>query len=710
MNSITGSAHQILRTTFGYDAFRGLQAPIIERVIAGGDALVLMPTGGGKSLCYQIPSMVRHGTGVVVSPLIALMQDQVEALRQLGVRAAFLNSTLAPEAQYQVERQFLAGALDLLYVAPERLNTERFLALLEQTAISLFAIDEAHCVSQWGHDFRADYLQLSLLHQRFPAIPRIALTATADERTRGEIIERLGLGQAKVFCSGFDRPNIRYAIAAKRNARAQLLHFLRVEHPGDAGIVYCLSRKNVEETATFLGAQGLTALPYHAGLPNDERQRNQRRFLMEEGVVIVATIAFGMGIDKPNVRFVAHLDLPKSPEAYYQETGRAGRDGEPANAWMVYGLQDVITLRQMVESSEADERHKRVERHKLESMLGLCEVTSCRRQTLLRYFGEERREPCGNCDNCLSPPSTWDGTEAARKALSCAYRANQRFGAHHLIDILLGRRSERIDRLGHTHLSTFGIGRDLDEKQWLSVFRQLITLGYLDVDHEAFGALKLTDASRPVLRGETRLLLRRDEDKKLARQASSSNTALADPENHRLWLALRDLRTQLAAKQGVPPYVIFHDAVLLDMVKLRPRNLAELGRLSGVGETKLERYGAAFLAVIQPHPAATSTAGGVSPTSLETLNLFQLGMTPEQIAVRRALKLSTILDHLATMVSYGRLPARAVVPLDEAEIAMIERVWRGLPEEEQRGVKALYEAFDGQYDYGILRCLRAEWR
>ena len=710
MNSITGSAHQILRTTFGYDAFRGLQAPIIERVIAGGDALVLMPTGGGKSLCYQIPSMVRHGTGVVVSPLIALMQDQVEALRQLGVRAAFLNSTLAPEAQYQVERQFLAGALDLLYVAPERLNTERFLALLEQTAISLFAIDEAHCVSQWGHDFRADYLQLSLLHQRFPAIPRIALTATADERTRGEIIERLGLGQAKVFCSGFDRPNIRYAIAAKRNARAQLLHFLRVEHPGDAGIVYCLSRKNVEETATFLGAQGLTALPYHAGLPNDERQRNQRRFLMEEGVVIVATIAFGMGIDKPNVRFVAHLDLPKSPEAYYQETGRAGRDGEPANAWMVYGLQDVITLRQMVESSEADERHKRVERHKLESMLGLCEVTSCRRQTLLRYFGEERREPCGNCDNCLSPPSTWDGTEAARKALSCAYRANQRFGAHHLIDILLGRRSERIDRLGHTHLSTFGIGRDLDEKQWLSVFRQLITLGYLDVDHEAFGALKLTDASRPVLRGETRLLLRRDEDKKLARQASSSNTALADPENHRLWLALRDLRTQLAAKQGVPPYVIFHDAVLLDMVKLRPRNLSELGRLSGVGETKLERYGAAFLAVIQPHPAAMSTAGGVSPTSLETLNLFQLGMTPEQIAVRRALKLSTILDHLATMVSYGRLPARAVVPLDEAEIAMIERVWRGLPEEEQRGVKALYEAFDGQYDYGILRCLRAEWR
>lgn len=710
MNSITGSAHQILRTTFGYDAFRGLQAPIIDRVIAGGDALVLMPTGGGKSLCYQIPSMVRHGTGVVVSPLIALMQDQVEALRQLGVRAAFLNSTLAPDAQYQVERQFLAGALDLLYVAPERLNTERFLALLEQTAISLFAIDEAHCVSQWGHDFRADYLQLSLLHQRFPAIPRIALTATADERTRGEIIERLGLGQAKVFCSGFDRPNIRYAIAAKRNARAQLLHFLRVEHPGDAGIVYCLSRKKVEETATFLGAQGLTALPYHAGLPNDERQRNQRRFLMEEGVVIVATIAFGMGIDKPNVRFVAHLDLPKSPEAYYQETGRAGRDGEPANAWMVYGLQDVITLRQMVESSEADERHKRVERHKLESMLGLCEVTSCRRQTLLRYFGEERREPCGNCDNCLSPPATWDGTEAARKALSCAYRANQRFGAHHLIDILLGRRSERIDRLGHTHLSTFGIGRDLDEKQWLSVFRQLITLGYLDVDHEAFGALKLTDASRPVLRGETRLLLRRDEDKKLARQASSSNTALADPENHRLWLALRDLRTQLAAKQGVPPYVIFHDAVLLDMVKLRPRNLSELGRLSGVGETKLERYGAAFLAVIQPHPAAMSTAGGVSPTSLETLNLFQIGMTPEQIAVRRALKLSTILDHLATMVSYGRLPARAVVPLDEAEIAMIERVWRGLPEEEQRGVKALYEAFDGQYDYGILRCLRAEWR
>jgi ATP-dependent DNA helicase RecQ len=700
---------QILRTVFGYDSFRGLQAEIIEQVVAGGDALVLMPTGGGKSLCYQIPSLVRPGTGVVVSPLIALMQDQVEALRQLGVNAAFLNSTLALEDQRQVERQFLAGELDLLYVAPERLTTERFLASLEQANVALFAIDEAHCVSQWGHDFRADYWQLSLLHQRFPHIPRIALTATADERTRQEIITRLGLEEARVFCSGFDRPNIRYTIASKQNSRAQLLHFLRAEHPNDAGIVYCLSRKKVEETAEYLSSHGFDALPYHAGLSNEERQRNQRRFLMEDGVVVVATIAFGMGIDKPNVRFVCHLDLPKSLEAYYQETGRAGRDGQPADAWMVYGLQDVITLRRMVEDSEADELHKRVERHKLDAMLGFCEVTSCRRQTLLRYFGEELPEPCGNCDTCLSPPSTWDGTEAARKALSCVYRTNQRFGAHHVIDVLLGKANERIERFGHNHLSTYGIGQDLDEKQWLSVFRQLITLGYLAVDYEAYGALKLTEACRPVLRGETGLRLRRDEDRKVSRQKAPAHTSLADPDNYRLWEALRTLRKRLADEQNVPAYVIFQDSVLLDMVQHRPRSLGELGRLSGIGERKLERYGADFLAVLKEHGAAPVPKPALSDTAEETLKLVRLGLAVEGIAERRGLKTSTIYEHLATAIQLGLVDVSEAVDLSGDEAALIGKVWRNLPDEERRGLKPLYEAFDGRYEYGLLRCLRAGW-
>ena len=712
MPSMSRSASEILHQVFGYDSFRGLQASIIETLIAGRDALVLMPTGGGKSLCYQIPALVRPGVGIVISPLIALMQDQVDALRQLGVKAAFLNSTQTLEDQRGIERQLMAGELNLLYVAPERLNTHRFLDLLEQTRLGLFAIDEAHCVSQWGHDFRSDYLQLSLLHRRFPDVPRIALTATADERTRQEIVAQLGLEQAGQFVSSFDRPNIRYTIATKRSSRAQLLHFLRAEHPGDAGIVYCLSRKKVEETAEFLVNQGLTALPYHAGMPAGDRERHQRRFLMEEGVVIVATIAFGMGIDKPNVRFVAHLDLPKSPEAYYQETGRAGRDGEPADAWMVYGLQDVIMLRQMVENSDADERRKQVERHKLDAMLGLCEVTSCRRQTLLRYFGEELPKPCGNCDNCLAPPATWDGTEAARKALSCVYRASQRFGAHHLTDILLCKTSERIERLGHRHLSTFGIGRDLDEKRWLSVFRQLIALGLLDVDYEAHGALKLTHACRPLLRGETRLLLRRDEEKNWTRATSStSSTILANPENHHLWEALRQLRKQLAEEQAVPPYVIFQDAVLLDMVKRRPRNLSELGSLSGVGETKLARYGNSFLAVIQRHPGPSIREGtGIGETAITSLDHFRLGMSVEQIAARRGLKIGTILDHLALAILHGQLAATEVVDLPAEEVGTIEKVWRGLPDEEKRGVKSLFEALEGRYEYGVLRCLRAEWQ
>jgi ATP-dependent DNA helicase RecQ len=704
----------ILRTVFGYQSFRGPQADIVEHLVAGGDALVLMPTGGGKSLCYQIPSLARPGTGVVVSPLIALMQDQVEALRQLGVKAAFLNSTLGLEAQRQVERQFLDGSLDLLYVAPERLTTERFLGALGQARVSLFAIDEAHCVSQWGHDFRSDYWQLSLLHERFPHIPRIALTATADERTRQEIILRLGLEEAKVFCSGFDRPNIRYTIGLKQSPKAQLLHFLRAEHPGEAGIVYCLSRKKVEDIAEFLTEQGFTALPYHAGLSGELRQHNQRRFLMEDGVIVVATIAFGMGIDKPNVRFVAHLDLPKSLEAYYQETGRAGRDGQPSDAWMVYGLQDIIMLRKMVEDSEADELHKRVERHKLEAMLGFCEVTSCRRQTLLRYFGEELPKPCGNCDTCLSPPVTWDGTDAARKALSCVYRTNQRFGAHHVIDVLLGRDNERVQRFGHNHLSTYGIGKDLDEKQWLSVFRQLITLGHLAVDYEAYNALKLTDACRPVLRGEAPVRLRRDEEKKASRRDApavhaASNTSLADPHNYRLWEALRALRKRLAEEQAVPPYVIFHDSVILDMVQRRPMSLAELGRLSGIGERKLERYGADFLAVIREHGAPPAPKPVMNDTVGETLALFRQGMNAEQIAARRELKANTIYGHLAVAIENGKADLREVVPLSAAQMAEIEKAWDGLTEEQRRGMKPLFEALGGRYDYGVLRCVAAEW-
>ncbi len=592
----------LLKTLFGYPHFRGLQSEIINQMLGGGDALVLMPTGGGKSLCYQIPALLKPGTGVVISPLIALMHDQVNALKQLGVKAAFLNSSLSLSDQREEERRLQEGELDLLYIAPERLLTERFLSRLERAQISLFAIDEAHCVSQWGHDFRADYWQLSLLHERFPDVPRIALTATADERTRLEIIDRLGLSAAKVFIGGFDRPNIRYTVSLKRNPREQLLGFIRRQHDGDAGIVYCLSRNKVEETAEWLCSKGLRALPYHAGLPPEVRRQHQHCFLQDEGIIIVATIAFGMGIDKPNVRFVAHLDLPKSLEAYYQETGRAGRDGLPANAWMVYGLQDVITLRGMLENSQADELYKRVERHKLDAILGYCELTSCRRLTLLSYFGDKQENACGNCDNCLQPVRSWDATEAARKALSCVYRTGQRFGAHHAIDVLLGKAVDKVRHYGHQHLSTFGIGKDLNEQQWLSVFRQLVTQGFLAVDWEAHGALRLTDACRPLLKGERTLLLRQDEDGKgIVRETKRSEASFSSARDEQLWQELRALRKRLAEEQNVPPYVILHDAVLIEMVKRRPKNPLQLGRISGIGDRKLARYGDEFIAIIRRH-------------------------------------------------------------------------------------------------------------
>ncbi|MDY0049330.1 MAG: DNA helicase RecQ [Halothiobacillaceae bacterium] len=594
-------ALEILRSVFGYPAFRTPQDEVIATLMAGEDALVLMPTGGGKSLCYQIPAMARPGTGVVVSPLIALMQDQVAALRQAGVRAAYLNSALDAAEAREVERQFLEGGLDLLYIAPERLVLERTLTLLERVPLSLFAIDEAHCVSQWGHDFRPEYMRLSILHERFPQVPRIALTATADEPTRREIAERLGLTQARRFIQSFDRPNIRYRIVQGLDSpREALLRFIRNEHAGDAGIVYCLSRKKVEDVAQWLTEKGVQALPYHAGLPAATREQNQARFINEEGWVMVATIAFGMGIDKPNVRFVAHLSLPKSIEAYYQETGRAGRDGLPANAWMSYGLQDVITLRQMMEASEADETHKRVERHKLDAMLGFCETTDCRRQALLAYFGESHDTPCGNCDTCLEPPQTWDATVAAQKALSCVHRTGQRFGVNYLIDVLRGKDEERIRQNGHDRQSTFGIGADLGVAAWRGLFRQLIARNLLNVDFEGHGALRLTPACRALLKGEAPLWLRKETSRPKTRTTRAAvRTVFASSEDQSLWDALRACRRRLAEEQGVPPYVVFHDATLMQMVEQRPHSRHELAGISGVGERKLDAYGDAFLQVLR---------------------------------------------------------------------------------------------------------------
>ncbi|TXH69429.1 MAG: DNA helicase RecQ [Thiothrix sp.] len=599
-------AQQILKNIYGYADFRLNQQAIIAALLAGQDVLALMPTGGGKSLCYQIPALVRKGVGIVVSPLIALMQDQVVALKQLGLRAEFLNSTLDFESVQRIERALLAGELDLLYVAPERLVTDRMLNLLEITrarvGLALFAIDEAHCVSQWGHDFRPEYQQLYILAERFPDVPRMALTATADLRTRQEIISQLKLENAAVFINSFDRPNIRYLIQDGQNARQQLWDFLEANHPEDAGIVYCLSRKKVEDTATWLSQQGRIALPYHAGLSAELRHKHQERFLREEGIIIVATIAFGMGIDKPDVRFVAHLSLPKSIEAYYQETGRAGRDGEAANAWMAYGLQDVISLRQMMDASNLPEQQKRIEHHKLESMLGLCELTTCRRQALLDYFGETGSVPCGNCDNCLQPPETWDASLAAQKALSCVYRTGQRFGVAYVIDVLLGKDEERIKQNGHNKLSTFGIGQDLSAAEWRTLFRQLIALGFLNVDLEGHGALYLTEKARPLLRGEERLSLRRERktEKKKARIKANAEQPIRWTDQP-LWDGLRRVRTQLAKEHGVPPYVIFHDATLREMLTQRPRTLAELGIISGVGQRKLATYGQAFLDELLEH-------------------------------------------------------------------------------------------------------------
>jgi ATP-dependent DNA helicase RecQ len=590
---MSDTALDLLRRIFGHREFRGEQARIVEQVANGGDALVLMPTGGGKSLCYQLPALLRDGCGIVVSPLIALMQDQVEALRQLGVQAAFLNSSLDANEAAAVERQLLAGELDLLYVAPERLLTPRFLSLLDRARIALFAIDEAHCVSQWGHDFRKEYRELTVLHERWPEVPRIALTATADDPTRHEIAERLALEDAERFVSSFDRPNIRYRVVQKDNAVRQLRDFL-LGHRDQSGIVYAFSRKRVDSIAEQLRELGFNALPYHAGMDATSRAANQRRFLQEDGIVMVATIAFGMGIDKPDVRFVAHVDLPKSVEGYYQETGRAGRDGEPAEAWLCYGLGDTINLRQLIQQSDAGEERKRLELRKLDALLGYCESTACRRQSLLGWFGEAHPGACGNCDNCLEPPQSWDGTIAARKALSCVYRSGQRFGAAHVIDVLRGVTSERVQQLGHDSLSTWAIGSDLDERQWRSVFRQLVANGLLEAD--AHGALHLTDAAGPVLRGDRSLHFRVEQPKqprrKRDRAASGADQEFdLAPEALVRFNALRTWRATTAREQNVPAYVIFHDSTLRAIATNAPEDMDELARIPGIGASKLDRYG-----------------------------------------------------------------------------------------------------------------------
>ncbi len=596
-------AAKILREVYGYTEFRALQAEAIEAALAGRDALVLMPTGGGKSLCYQIPALLGNGVTLVISPLIALMQDQVRALEQLGVAAAFLNSTLDPSAERDVIDRLLAGELRLLYIAPERLLKPGTLNLLAGVRLALIAIDEAHCVSQWGHDFRPDYLALGALRETFPGVPRMALTATADARTRAEIVTGLALDNPSRFVGSFDRPNIRYTVHVRTDARRQLLRFLAERHD-QAGIVYCMTRRKVEQTAEWLISQGFDALPYHAGLPGSARSANQERFLREDGVVIVAPIAFGMGIDKPDVRFIAHLDLPKSVESYYQETGRAGRDGEPAEAWMVYGLADVVRLRQMVDASSAPEQQKRIERIKLDALLGWCEVTACRRRALLAYFDEQREADCGNCDVCVSPPKTWDATVAAQKLLSCVFRTGQRFGAVHVIDVLTGKTTPKTEQHRHHDLSTFGIGEDLDAGKWRSVVRQLLVRRFLKVDAERYGALVLTPEARPLLRGQIRLDLREDAAAPKASRTRRPATGAVAPADQPLWEALRACRKRIADELGVPPYVVFHDATLREMIERRPRSTGELLEVSGVGQTKLERYGDPFLAVLSEFPAA----------------------------------------------------------------------------------------------------------
>ncbi|QGY39646.1 DNA helicase RecQ [Pseudodesulfovibrio cashew] len=726
------SPHSLLRSVFGFDGFIGLQEPIINRVMAGGDALVLMPTGGGKSLCYQIPAMLRPGVGVCISPLIALMQDQVRGLTQMGVRAACLNSSLDPYEASDVEQRLETGQLDLLYVAPERLFKPGFMDFLARCNPCLFAIDEAHCVSQWGHDFRPEYMQLSVLHDRFPGVPRLALTATADAPTQRDIVANLRLERAEVFATGFDRPNITYAVQPKNNGRKMLLRFIRDNHPGEAGIVYRISRKKVEKTAQFLVDNGITALPYHAGLPQAERYANQERFMREEGVVMVATVAFGMGVNKPNVRFVAHLEPPKSLEAYHQETGRAGRDGLPASAWMCFGMQDIAILRSMIDSGEAADTRKRVEAAKLGSMFAFLETAGCRRQALLAYFGEDI-EPCGNCDNCLSPVETWDGTVAAQKALSNIFRTEQRFGVNYLAQVLAGKRTDRIVSFGHDQVSTFGIGTELSQEQWKSVYRQLLANGLCSVDLERFNALTLNERSWPVLKGERPVRFRTDPAapkrlKKKARLRLNADDVLNTQEAEALFEALRGVRLSVAEEQSVPPYAIFPDKTLLELVRYRPCDTASMGCISGVGAVKLEHYGQVFLEALQAHEAEHGRPESVpeiplerreqrekqqskqrefSPTAQESLELFLNLRDIDAVAVRRALKPASIWRHLTQAVQWGKIDYRDVLGLPEKELLAIRDT---LADFRNKGITALgpvFESLEGRHSYEVIRMVRA---
>lgn len=700
-------ARDVLKQIFGYDDFRSHQEAVIATLIDGGDVLTIMPTGGGKSLCYQIPALVRSGTGVVISPLIALMQDQVDALSELGVQAAFLNSSQTFAEQRDVEQRLMDGALDLLYIAPERLSSSRMMEQLRAAELALFAIDEAHCVSQWGHDFRPEYRQLKALADYFPHVPRIGLTATADQRTREEIVSELCLGGAAQYIASFDRPNINYTIHEGGAPREALWKFITASHPEDAGIVYCLSRRKVEEVAEWLSSKGRVALPYHAGMEAAQRREAQARFLREDGIIMVATVAFGMGIDKPDVRFVAHLNLPKSIESYYQETGRAGRDGLPANTWMSYGLNDVITYQQWIENSEAGQQQKQVERQKLEALLGLCEHSGCRRQTLLSYFDEPYEAQCGNCDNCLSPPAVMDGLELAQKALSTVYRTGQRFGVSYLIKILRGQVDERIVANGHDLTSTFGIGKSLDGKSWRGVFRQLIARGFLIADHDQYGGLRLAETCRPLLKGEMAFQLRLMQRRGTGKSKRTELTHISAADQN-LWEGLLACRAELAETQKVPPYVICHNRTLEELIVKRPNSLSGLYDISGLAERKIARYGKAFLKVIAAHPKEPLLDNKLSDTINQTLRHYLEGREASAIAEARGITVSTVYDHFAEAIEAGLIDISALPEIDEDSLTEISETFEELNIYETGRLKPGFEALEGRYNYGILKCVLAD--